>query len=183
MSRIPPVNPIDAGDRARDVLEFVDAAYGRVPNGVKVLANSPAALAAWWSFEGTLGTGRLKRSVHEQLAVLTANTNQCGYCLSGHTAAARAAGVSAEDAAAARHAKASDPLAAAVLEFGAAVLADRGDVADDTLEAARRAGLDDSELLEIVAIVALNTFTNYYNRLARPELDFPPVQVEWLEAS
>jgi uncharacterized peroxidase-related enzyme len=183
MSRIAPVNPTDAAGRARDVLDFVDSAFGRIPNSVRVLAKSPVALAGWWSFQDVLGTGTLPRSVHEQLAVLTANTNGCEYCLSGHTAAARAAGVSAEDVAAARHAKASDPLAAAALEFAAAVLADRGDVANDTLDTARRAGLDDGDLLEIVAIVAINTFTNYYNRLAQPELDFPPVQLERLKAS
>ena len=183
MSRIAPVNPADASLRAQEVLDFVSGAFGRIPNSIKVLANSPVALAAWWSFEGILGTGRLPRPVHEQLALLTANTNGCEYCLSAHTAAARGAGVSAEDAAAARHAEASDPLSEAVLEFGAAVLADRGDVADDILQAARRAGLSDGDLLEIVAVVALNTFTNYYNRLARTDLDFPPMHIERRKAS
>jgi uncharacterized peroxidase-related enzyme len=183
MSRIAPVNPAEAAPRAKEVLGLVNGTFGRIPNGVRVLANSPVALAAWWSFEGILGTGALPRSVHEQLAVLTADTNGCGYCLSAHTAAARGAGVSAADAAAARDAKASDPLAAAVLEFGAAVLAERGDVADEILQGARQAGLSDGDLLEIVAVVALNTFTNYCNRLARTELDVPDVRVERRTAS
>jgi alkylhydroperoxidase family enzyme len=48
-------------------------------------------------------------------------------------------------------------------------------VPDDELAAAYGAGLTATEVVEVVAEVSLGTFTNYLNRLARPELDFPPV--------
>ena len=72
-------------------------------------------------------------------------------------------------------ARPGDPRGAALLRFATAVIDYRGDVPDDELAAARRAGLTDAELIEVVAEVSLNTFSNYANRLARPELDFPPV--------
>ena len=40
-------------------------------------------------------------------------------------------------------------------------------------QAARDAGVSDAELLETVAIVACNTFTNYVNALVHTEVDFP----------
>jgi alkylhydroperoxidase family enzyme len=55
------------------------------------------------------------------------------------------------------------------------VLARRGQVSDATLSAARAAGLDDGEIVEVVAHVALNVFTNYLNNVAQTEVDFPVV--------
>lgn len=40
---------------------------------------------------------------------------------------------------------------------------------------ARAAGFDDGEIAEIVAHVAPNVFTNYLNRVAEAEIDFPKV--------
>jgi alkylhydroperoxidase family enzyme len=61
------------------------------------------------------------------------------------------------------------------------VIQQRGLVDDADLVVAREAGVDDSLMVEIVANVALNTLTNYNNRLADTEIDFPVVQLE-LEA-
>jgi alkylhydroperoxidase family enzyme len=40
----------------------------------------------------------------------------------------------------------------------------------------REAGATDAELLEVVALVALNIFTNYLNIVADTEIDFPVVR-------
>ncbi len=48
-------------------------------------------------------------------------------------------------------------------------------VSDQEMDIARKAGIDDSLMLEIVAIVALNTLTNYANRFADTEIDSPVV--------
>jgi alkylhydroperoxidase family enzyme len=53
----------------------------------------------------------------------------------------------------------------------------RGLVSDQDLDTARKAGIDDSLMLEIVANVALHTLTNYANRLADTEIDSPVVEV------
>ena len=39
----------------------------------------------------------------------------------------------------------------------------------------RAHGIPDAEIVEIVLAVALNTFTNYINEVARTEIDFPVV--------
>ena len=61
------------------------------------------------------------------------------------------------------------------LNLAAAVVNTRGDVDDSDLVAARAAGLSDEEIAEVVANVALNFFTNFFNRLAHTEIDFPAV--------
>ena len=47
------------------------------------------------------------------------------------------------------------------------------DIDDVTLASARIAGLTDTEIVEVVAHVALNVFTNYLNNVAESEIDFP----------
>jgi uncharacterized peroxidase-related enzyme len=181
MNRIPPVDRTTATGPTGELLDTVQRAFGKVPNGIEVLANAPAALEAWWAFELAIDGSRLPRPVQEQIALLSANYNSCGYCLSAHTAAARAVGVSPEDLAAAKVAEASDPFAASVLALASAVLTHRGDVPDDVLADARGGGLTDADILDTVALLAINAFSNYYNRLAHTALDYPPA--EFAEAS
>ena len=42
----------------------------------------------------------------------------------------------------------------------------------------RRDGLDDGLIVEIIANVALNVLTNYLNKIAETEIDFPVVPLE-----
>jgi alkylhydroperoxidase family enzyme len=44
------------------------------------------------------------------------------------------------------------------------------------VDAVKRAGYSDSDVIEIVAHVALNTLTNYVNEVAQTEIDFPAVE-------
>jgi alkylhydroperoxidase family enzyme len=55
------------------------------------------------------------------------------------------------------------------------VLNTRGEVSDTDLSVARSAGLDDVQIAEVIAHVALNIFTNYFNRVAHTDVDFPKV--------
>jgi alkylhydroperoxidase family enzyme len=43
------------------------------------------------------------------------------------------------------------------------------------MAAVRTAGYSDAEITEIVANVAVNIFTNYFNLVAQTEVDFPRV--------
>ncbi len=44
---------------------------------------------------------------------------------------------------------------------------------EDDVRAARAKGLGDGELAEVVALVAINSFTNYFNKTFEVDLDFP----------
>lgn len=104
-----------------------------------------------------------------------AEVNGCDYCLSAHTALGRGAGLSDEQLDASRAGQASDPKASAALQFARATVESRGGVADSDLGRVRAAGFSDAEVVEIIAHVALNVFTNYFNRAAQTEIDFPKV--------
>ena len=104
-----------------------------------------------------------------------AEANACDYCLSAHTALGHGAGLADDEIAAAREARAADPKAAAALRFARAVVEQRGAVRDQELASVRAAGYTDGEIVEIIAHVALNVFTNYFNRAAQTDVDFPLV--------
>ena len=75
-----------------------------------------------------------------------------------------------------RRGEATDPKADAALKFARAVVDTRGGVGDQDVEAIRAAGYDDEQIAEIVAHVALNVLTNYFNKAAQVEIDFPRVE-------
>jgi len=177
MPRLTVVDPDQAEGRAKRLLDQVQQALGTTPNMMRAMAASPAVLDAYLSFSGALGRGTLSPGAREQLALLTAAENSCGYCAAAHTVLGGRAGVSPDDLSAALHAEASDPRTAAALRLARAIIAERGFVSDEDLDAARAAGLTDGEIGEVVGNVALNVFTNYFNSVGRTELDFPAVEV------
>jgi uncharacterized peroxidase-related enzyme len=175
MSRLPMIDPGLAVGATKDLLDKTLAQLGRVPNLYRTMANAPAALDGYLSFRAALVRGALSDFLREQLALLIAEENNCEYCVSAHTFRGQKIGLSRDELAANRRAEAADPKTAAALQFARHVTRARGAVSDAELATVRAAGWSDSEIAEIVAHVALNTFSNYFNHVAMPVLDFPRV--------
>jgi alkylhydroperoxidase family enzyme len=55
------------------------------------------------------------------------------------------------------------------------VLDGKGQVSDENVQAVRKAGFSDGEVAEIIAHVAINVFTNYFNIATQVDIDFPKV--------
>jgi uncharacterized peroxidase-related enzyme len=177
MTRIQPINPSDATGKAKQLLDGVQAKLGITPNMMKTMAVSPAVLDAYLGFSAATGTGALKAGFREQIALAVAQANSCEYCLAAHSAIGKMVGLQPDSIHAARQAQATDPKAAAGLEFAQALVIERGLVSDAAIARVRAAGYSDAEIAEIVANVALNIFTNYFNHVAGTEVDFPRVNV------
>lgn len=119
----------------------------------------------------------LPAALAEQIAVAVAERNACDYCLAAHTALGRKAGVSAEAMAAAQLGQSADPRTAAALRFALALVERRGQVGESDVLGLRDAGYSDEEIVEILAHVALNLFTNYVNIALAVPVDFPAVKL------
>lgn len=177
MSRIPLVNPADTTAERQAILSEIHAAFGATPNMFRAVANSPAALKSMWGAFGALGGGTLPTQLGEQVAVAIANRNACEYCLAAHTVLGRKAGASAEEMSEAQDGRSDDPKTAAALRFALAVVERRGQVEASEVEALRAVGFDDGEIVELLAHVALNLFTNYVNVALDVPVDFPAVRL------
>lgn len=174
MSRLNIVDPSTSSGKTHHLLHAVESKLGLIPNMTKVMANSPAVLEAYLGFAGALGTGLLEPKIREQLALVTAQQNQCDYCLSAHTAIGKMVGLTEDEILASREGKGAAK-AAAALTFATRVLDTRGAIREADLTAVRAAGFSDGEIAEIIAHVALNVFTNYFNIAADVDIDFPRV--------
>jgi uncharacterized peroxidase-related enzyme len=174
MPRIAKVAAETADPAQRELLDATRRQLGRVPNLYATLAHSPAALRGYLALRDSLLAGVLSERVREQLALLTAQENDCDYCVAAHTMrGGRLLGMSPGELLDTRRARDADPHTAAILRLAADLVEQRGRVGDAALEQARAAGVTDAELAETVAHVALNILSNYFNHLARPDLDFP----------
>jgi alkylhydroperoxidase family enzyme len=60
-----------------------------------------------------------------------------------------------------------------MLRFAQAVAIQRGEISDADFQSLRLAGFTDVLVAEIVCNIALNIFTNYFNCIARTDIDFP----------
>jgi len=175
MSRIPAIDPAQSTGKQKDLLDAVTKKMGKAPNMMRVLANAPAALDGYLAFSGALGAGKLDAKTRERIALTVGEVNACNYCLSAHTAIGAMVGLDQQAIDDARSAKASDGKTGAVLALARTLVVNRGHLTDDELTTARSAGLDDGEILEVTANVALNILTNYVNHVADTVVDFPEV--------
>lgn len=176
MPRISPVDPAAASGDAKALLDAVHGGFGRVPNIFATLAHAPKALEGVLAFNKALGGGLLPAKLRERIALAVAGANGCDYCASAHSALGKGAGLSAAEITQSLAGEADDSKAAAALAFVRKAVRERGLVADADLEGLRAAGFGDGEIVEIVAHIGFNLFTNYFNHIAETAIDFPPVR-------
>ena len=177
MSRVPLVQAAAASGDSKALLEQIQQAFGTVPAMFRAVAHSSAALSSLWGSFGALGRGRLDKKLQEQIAVAIADRNACEYCLAAHTALGRKAGASTQEMGDAQAGRSADPRTAAALAFALKVVERRAQVDDADVVALRDAGFDDEQIVEILAHVALNLFTNYVNVALQVPVDFPAVKL------
>ena len=176
MSRIAAVNYEAATGKTKELLDAVKQQLGFAPNMMKTIGQSPTALEAYLNLSGTLGN-TLNAKLREEIALVAAEENGCGYCASAHTAIGKMVGLTDAQMIGARRGEGNDAKNNAGVKFAKAVVAKRGKVADADLQAVKAAGFNEGEIAEIVAHVALNVFTNYFNETAQTEIDFPKVEI------
>ncbi len=175
MARLPIVAPEEAKGKARSLLSDVQKKLGLVPNMTRVMANSPATLDAYLQFSSALEGGSLDAKCRERIALGTADANQCEYCLSAHSAIGKMVGLDDTEILESRQAHAREAKPNAALHFSRLVVEKRGAVSEADIDVARKGGLTNGEIAEVVALTVLNIFTNYFNMAFQVDVDFPRV--------
>ncbi|GAB1255894.1 carboxymuconolactone decarboxylase family protein [Aurantivibrio plasticivorans] len=178
MSRIQPLTLESAAPEAQTLLNGVKAKIGMVPNLYATLAHAPAALEAILTLNGVIANGRLTASQREVIALAVGQANECQYCVSAHTLLGKGAGLSEVQIAEARQGRGTNALHNAIADLATKIVRNRGVVSDADLADAYEAGVDNGLLLEIVANVVANIFTNYTNHIADTDIDFPTVSLD-----
>ena len=173
MSRLSIPTKETAPAASQPLLDAVQNSLGSVPNLFRLMSVSPATLEGFLGLHGALGK-TLDLKTRQRIAIAVAEVNGCDYCLSAHTyIGLNLAKMDADELELNRRGRSNDPQADEAVRFAAKVAQTRGNVDAADLAALRGAGHTDTQIIDIVANVAVNVLTNFLNNVADTEIDFP----------
>ena len=178
MSVLKPVTPQTANPKSKELLAAVEQRTGRSLNMMRIVANSPAILGAYLGFNHAFDEARMSPKLRALITAAVAELNGCDYTLSTAMVLGPRAGATLDELNAARQTQATDAKTATALQFTAEVVQNRGQLPADHVEKVLAAGFDDEEIVEIIALIALNIFRNYLNLVARTDIDLPVVTTD-----
>jgi len=163
------------------LLSAAEKRNGYLPNLLRLLANSPAALETYLTVSAINARTSLTPAEREAVQITAAAIHGCGFCVAGHTAiATKQLKLDAETIEALRGLKTvAENKLDAVSTFTRAVIAHRGAVPDDELAAFRAAGFDEGAALDVVLGVSLATLCNFANNLGQPPLNSELEPYRW----
>ena len=176
MSRVKLVAEADAVGEVSEIYSQIKSKHGYVPNIFKAMGNSAAVLNGYLSLSEAVQNTSLSQQTREKIALAVGEMNRCRYCLAAHSAVAAKIGLSDDQIISARQGDDSDPKVQAILSFVRQSVENRGWVPDGNLDQLKQAGVNEQELVEIVLSISMNMFTNYFNHITCPEIDFPQVR-------
>ena len=166
------VQTIDrAPQGSRAPLEKLQRAFGMVPNVAGILANSPVLANIFVPlFEG-VHAGTFTETEIQTLLLTNAVTNSCAWAVAFHSYLALKAGLKPADVEAIRQRRTPrEPRTAALSVYARSLIEKRGHVGDAAVEAFLAAGFKPDQALEVLAISAASTITNYALNIAEPPL-------------
>jgi alkylhydroperoxidase family enzyme len=173
---------LTAPERSAPVLKGALSTGGQVSNMLGVLAGAPAVLRAYARFRSELRHGHLELATIERIALAVAAHHDAKASLDLHSRTARSAGLGLDEMALARKWDSYDPSQAVLLQYLEA-LVKTGKPPTRLHEQAREGGWSDEELLEAIAVVALETFTALVNVAGDVPGDGSPEVSRRLEAA
>ena len=158
--------------KAGETLQQVKDHYGFVPNLMGVMAGAPSALQAYLNLNQLFSQTSFSPTEQQVVLLAVSEYNQCGYCVSAHSAIAGMQNVPEDVVQAIRD---GEPIADDKLEalrrFARAVADKRGWLDDQDIKAFLDAGYSRENVLEGILGVSMKTLSNYTNHVAETPLD------------
>jgi AhpD family alkylhydroperoxidase len=161
-----------APENSKPALEQLERAFGVIPNIACAIANSPKLVNSLVGvFQQVHSSSFTEQEI--QIVLLTdAVVNSCSYAVAFHTALATQQGVGSEETGAVRERRVpKDKRFAALSTLAKTLIEKRGHVSAQELGAFMASGFTKEQVLEVIAIVAASTITNYSGTIADPPLD------------
>lgn len=164
--------PEDAPEASRPLLESTRNKLGFVPELYAYLAESPAALQAYFDLSARLQQTSFSPAEQQVLLLTISVENGCEFCVAAHSMAARR--TKAPDAVV-NALRAMQPVGdahyAALVGFAQAVVRERGWVSGAPLQAFLDHGFTPRQAIEVVLAAAMKTLSNYVNHLTGTQIN------------
>lgn len=177
-----PVYTIEsAPEQSKPVLKEVQQTFGIVPNLAGAIAGSPVLIAGFMSIFKRVHSGSFTEAQIQTLLLTNAVTNACSWAVAFHTFLALKESVDRSDVEAIRKgAVPREPKQAALSRLTRTLIEKRGHLAEADVAAFLAAGFSREHVLEVIAVLAASTITNYTGNVAQPPLESAFQQHSWI---
>ena len=161
-----------APEKSKPALEQLQEAFGILPNLPAVIANSPKLINALVGLFAQVHSPGLSEAENQIVLLTDAVTNSSAYAVAFHTTLAIQQGIRSEETSAIREGHLpKDKRYAALSNLAKTLIEKRGHLSEQELDSFIAAGFTKEQVLEVIAIVAASTITNYTGTIANPPLE------------
>lgn len=168
-----PLNTIDtAPEASRPALRALEQAFGFLPNIAATMSASPVLINALVGLFGQVHGGSFTEAEIQVMLLTNAVTNRAPWPVAFHSVLALRQGIAAADVEAIRAGELpTDGRLAALSSLARTLIEARGQISERDRQTFLTAGFGPDHLLEVVAVVAASTITNYTAGVTAPPLE------------
>ena len=168
-----PVNTIDsAPERSKPALRQLQSAFGMLPNIAGAMSTSPVLINSLVGLFQNVHGGSFTEAQIQTVLLTDAVTNACTWAVAFHTALALKEGLDPADVQAIREGRLpKDSKLAALSALARTLIEKRGRLDDQDVDHFMAAGFGKDHTLEVIAVVAASTITNYTGSVTKTPLE------------
>jgi alkylhydroperoxidase family enzyme len=176
-----PVHTIEsAPEQSKPVLQKLQQAFGVIPNIAAKMAASPVLINGFIGLFERVHASSLTEAQIQTLLLTNAVTNASEWAVAFHTALGLQAGLPHADVEAIRHGGVpGDAKLAALSTLARTLIEQRGRLTGEDRQHFLAAGFSAEQVLEVVAVVAASTITNYTGSVTEPPLEAQFEEFAW----
>lgn len=161
-----------SSDGTAHILSNIEGDIGFIPNIFAIVAESEQALSGLVSLNSAFRNSSFSPEEQQIILLATSTTNECVYCVAGHTAFSEDLNIPNEITNAMRDQMPTgihnyDVLTRTVKQL----IYFRGQVSEETIHAFLAAGFSKAQFIELVTGICIKTFTNYVSNALNVKLD------------
>ncbi|WP_448698676.1 carboxymuconolactone decarboxylase family protein [Mucilaginibacter sp. AW1-3] len=169
--KVPAKNEV--APEAQTTFDNLTKAMGKVPNLYATIGYSANALNSYMAYVQAQAKGSFHAKEREAIYLIVSQLNGCEYCLASHTASAMRFGWTEEETLALRAGTYQKGYWQLLYKVIRSVIENKGDVAKELLDEFFESGYTEKELMDLMVLINVMTFTNYTYRLTKIPIDFP----------
>ena len=176
-----PVHTLEsAPERSKPALQQLQSAFGMIPNIAGAMATSPVLINSLVGLFGNVHGGSFTEPQIQTVLLTDAVVNACTWAVAFHTTLALKEGIDPSDVQAIREGRLpKDGKLAALSALARTMIEKRGRLNDQDVDRFIAAGFGRDHALEVVAIVAASTITNYTGSITKTPLEAPFQAQAW----
>ena len=176
-----PIHTIDSAPaQSKPVLEQLQQTFGLIPNIAGAMAASPVLINGFIGLFERVHASSLTEAEIQTLLLTHAVTNASEWAVAFHTALALKQGVVPADVDAIRHGGLPhDVRLASLSRLARTLIEKRGHLGESDQKRFVEAGFGAVQILEVIAVVAASTITNYAGSVTLPPLEAQFQEFVW----